>query len=180
MTVIETERLLLRRLDRGDADFLLALMNEPAYLRNIGDRGVRTREDAERYIEDAVVASYERHGYGMYLVALRASGRAVGIAGLVNRPALPGVDVGFAMAGPHRRAGYASEAAAAVLRHAVADLGLNRVYGVVAPGNAASIRVLEKLGLHYERRISLTADDEPVLLYVLDLGAASTAPDRAG
>jgi RimJ/RimL family protein N-acetyltransferase len=180
MIVIETERLLLRRLDRGDADFLLALMNEPAYLKNIGDRGVRTREDAERYIEDAVVASYESHGYGMYLVALRANGRAVGIAGLVNRPALPGVDVGFAIAGAHRRAGYASEAAAAVLRHAVVDLGLRRVSGVVAPDNAASIRVLEKLGLRYERRVRLVADEEPVLLYGRELGAASEGPDRSG
>ena len=176
--IIETARLRLRRLDIGDADFLLALMNDPAYLEHIGDRGLRTRDRAEAYISDVVAASYVRHGYGMYMAQLRDGGLRVGIAGLVNRPVLPDVDVGFAIARAHWGRGYAGEAAGGVLAHAARDLGLQRVVGVVAPANAASIRVLEKLGLSYEGRVRLSPDDAALLLYARDLrdlltGAAS-------
>jgi ribosomal-protein-alanine N-acetyltransferase len=169
MAVIETSRLQMRRLDAGDADFLVALMNDPAYIEHIGDRGLRTPAQAEAYIRDVVLPSYRRHGYGMYLLTLKEGGPRIGIAGLVNRPNLTDVDVGFAVARAHWGHGYASEAAAAVLVHAARDFGLQRVVGVVAPGNAASIRVLEKIGLSYEGQVCLTPGEPPILLYGRDL-----------
>lgn len=183
MTVIETRRLRLRYLDAGDADFMLALMNDPAYHENIGDRGLRTSSQAAAYITDVVAGSYEQFGYGMYLALLKDGAQPVGIAGLVNRPTLAGVDIGFAIAREYWGAGLASEAAAAVLDHAARDIGLARVVGVVSPHNAASIRVLEKLGLRYEGLVRLTPEDEPIRLYGRDLGAlqgSNPTPADAG
>jgi len=178
MTVIQTSRLQMRRIEATDADFLVALMNDPAYIEHIGDRGLRTPAEARAYIGDVVLPSYRRHGYGMYLLTLNEDGPRVGIAGLVNRPNLADVDVGFAVARAHWGYGYASEAAAAVLVHAARDFGLKRVVGVVAPGNAASIRVLEKIGLSYEGRVRLTPREPPILLYATDLSeqAAGLSP----
>ena len=169
MNIVQTARLRLRRLEAGDADFLVALMTDPDYLTHIGDRGLRTRAQAEAYISDVIGASYARHGYGMYLVHLRGSGLPVGIAGLVNRAGLNDVDIGFAVARCFRGDGYATEAAAGVLEHAVRDFALERIAGIVSPANAGSIRVLEKLGLRYEGRVRLAPGEAPVLLYARDL-----------
>jgi RimJ/RimL family protein N-acetyltransferase len=166
---LTSRRLVLRSLAAGDAPFLLQLMNDPDYYAHIGDRGLRSIEDAADYVERVVAASYRQHGYGMYLALRHSDGCPVGIAGLVNRPTLEDVDIGFAMAPAHRGAGFASEAGAAVVLHAARDLGLERLVGIVSPGNAASIRVLEKLGLRFEARIRLTPDEEPVRLYARDL-----------
>ena len=167
--LLTSARLTLRRLEAGDAPFLLALMNDPDYHANIGDRGLRSVEDAADYIERVVADSYREHGYGMYLVLRRRDDCPVGIAGLVNRPTLEDVDIGFAMAREHRGSGYASEAGTAVVLHAARDLGIQRLVGIVSPGNEASIRVLEKLGLRFEARIRLTPDEDPVRLHARDL-----------
>jgi RimJ/RimL family protein N-acetyltransferase len=174
--ILRTARLRLRRLCAGDAPFLLTLMNDPDYHAQIGDRGLRTEADARAYIEDVIAASYGTHGFGMYLVEACATGAPVGIAGLVNRPALQDVDIGFAIAAAHRGAGYATESAEAVLVHAARDFGLDRIVGVVSPGNAASIRVLEKLGLRYEGRVRLASEEAPIRLYARDLRAGPEGP----
>jgi RimJ/RimL family protein N-acetyltransferase len=167
--LLTSARLMLRQLEAGDAPFLLALMNDTDYHANIGDRGLRSVADAGAYICRVVADSYRQHGYGMYLVLRRSDGCPVGIAGLVNRPTLEDVDIGFAVARDHRGEGYASEAGAVVVRHAARDLGLRRLVGIVSPGNEASIRVLQKLGLRFEARVRLTPDEAPLRLYARDL-----------
>ena len=167
--MLPSPRLVLRQLESMDAPFLLELMNDPDYHAHIGDRGLRSVKDAADYIERVVAASYRQHGYGMYLALRRSDDRPVGIAGLVNRPTLQDVDIGFAIAREHRGAGFASEAGAAVVLHADRDLGLRRLVGIVSPGNEASIRVLERLGLRFEARLRLTPDEDPVRLYARDL-----------
>jgi RimJ/RimL family protein N-acetyltransferase len=162
---LETARLTLRRLDFGDAAFLVGLLNQPSFLANIGDRGVRNVEDAHRYLREGPMAMYEKHGFGLWHVARRADGVAMGMCGLLRRDFLPDVDLGYAFLPEHWGQGYAFEAADATLRHAATKFGLSRVIGVVSENNTASIRVLEKLGMSFERMVSMRPDEPDVRLY---------------
>lgn len=130
----------------ADAAFFLKLLNDPAWLENIGDRGVRSREDAARYIRDTIRAPYEALGYGMYVVQLKATASAIGICGLVKRDFLPAPDLGFALLPDFRAQGYALEAARAVMSHAQGELGIEHLYAIITRGNHRSVRVLERLG----------------------------------
>ncbi len=155
MRILETERLVLRQLTLEDAPFILELLNEPAFLRFIGDKQVRTLADAENYIRTGPMASYAQHGFGLWLATLKADGTPVGICGLIKRPVLDDVDVGFALLARHGGHGYATEAAAATLHHGRTAFGLKRIVAITAPDNAASGRVLEKVGLRFERMLTL-------------------------
>jgi RimJ/RimL family protein N-acetyltransferase len=154
-TVIECERLSLRELGLHDAPFMLHLLNQPSFLRFIGDKGVRTLADARGYISEGPMDSYRRFGFGLYLASLRESGSAIGICGLVKRDTLADVDVGFAFLPQHWSKGYAAESAAAVLAYGRHTLGLRRIVAITAPDNYGSIAVLEKVGLRPERKIRL-------------------------
>ncbi len=165
MIVIETERLTLRQLNAADAPFMLDLLNQPSFIENIGDRGVRTLEDARAYILNGAVASYERHGFGLYLVVLKDTGEAAGICGLVKRDGLDDVDIGFAFLPQHWRKGYAVESAAAVKGYATTAVGLARLVAITSPENWASIRVLEKIGLAFEKTIRLSPTGEDLKLF---------------
>ena len=158
--LITTPRLALRELAADDAAFILELLNEPSFLQNIGDRGVRTLDDARAYIESGPRASYARHGFGLYAVALRETGETAGICGLLKRDALEDPDVGFAFLPRFWSKGYAFESAAAVLQHARTVLGLKRILAITSPGNTASIELLGKLGFRFERAQSMAAGDE--------------------
>lgn len=168
MNVLETERLNLRRLTGDDAEFILELLNDPAFITNIGDRGVRTVADARRYISERFVASYEQHGFGLYLVELKETGAPAGICGLVKRDTLADVDIGFAFVPRYRSKGYALESAAAVKAYAFEVLGLKRLVAIVNPANAGSIKVLEKIGLAYERMLRLSDDAPEIRLHTLE------------
>jgi RimJ/RimL family protein N-acetyltransferase len=165
MNVLETERLILRHQTVDDAEFVFTLVNDPSWLRFIGDRGVRTLEDARDYIRKGAMDSYARHGFGLYLTALKDSGTPIGICGLVKRETLIDVDIGFAFLPQFAGKGYAFESASAVMTHAKNDIGLKRVVAITSPGNHGSIRVLEKLGLRFERMIRPVADKDEVTLY---------------
>lgn len=160
MIVLETERLVLRRLSTHDAEFILGLLNEPSFLRYIGDRGVRTIEDARAYIAKGPIDSYDRHGFGLFLVSRKEDGAPIGMCGLLRRDALPDVDVGFAFRPAFWGQGYAFESAAAVLSYGREVLGLGRIVAITSPENEGSIRVLTKLGMRFEGMIRL-ADSEP-------------------
>jgi RimJ/RimL family protein N-acetyltransferase len=170
MIVLETERLILRRLSTDDAQFVLELLNEPSFLRYIGDRGVRNLEQAVQYILDRLVASYERNGFGLYLVELKESGIPIGISGLVKRDSLPDADIGFAFLPAYWSKGYAIESAAAVMNHAREDLGLTRIVAITSPDNEASEKLLGKIGLRFERLIKLSEDAEEVKLFTPESG----------
>jgi len=153
--ILETERLLLRRLTRTDAAFILELLNEPAFLENIGDRGARTLADARRYIAKGPVASYRKFGFGLYLVELKDSRAPIGICGLLKRESLDDVDIGFAFLQKYWSQGYARESAAAVMHYGWTKLRLKRIVAITKPTNQASIALLEKLGLRFEKIIAL-------------------------
>lgn len=172
MRLMETGRLALRRVTTDDAPFVLGLLNEPSFIRNIGDRGVRTIDDARRYIEERLIASYRDHGYGLYLVERAGDGAALGLCGLVRRPFLEDPDIGFAFLPAFWSQGYALESARAVMRHARRSLGLERVVAIVSPGNEPSIRLLRKLGLEFERMIRTPAPGDTVALYGPEGGGA--------
>jgi [ribosomal protein S5]-alanine N-acetyltransferase len=168
MQVLETARLRLRRLSGADAPFMLQLLNDPSFIRNIGDRGVRDVEGARGYLMAGAIASHEKHGYGLDLVELKSSGEAAGICGLVRRDYLGDPDIGFAFLPQFTGLGYAVESAAAAPARARGALALPRVLAIVSPGNERSIRVLTKIGLRYERMITPPGEGQAILLFTSD------------
>ncbi|HZS08031.1 MAG TPA: GNAT family N-acetyltransferase [Blastocatellia bacterium] len=170
----ETDRLRLRRLSVDDADFILRLLNEPSFLEYIGDKGVRTMDDARSYILNGPVASYEKHGFGLWLVELKESGASAGLCGLLKRDVLEDVDLGYAFLPEFWSRGYALEAASAVLSWARGTLGLRRVVAVTNVDNQSSIRLLEKIGFEYERMVRLSDGAPEVKLFASDY-----KPERA-
>jgi RimJ/RimL family protein N-acetyltransferase len=140
-------------------------VNDPAWLEHIGDRNVRTLEDARAYLRRGAMNMYERFGFGMYVMVLRDTGEAVGTCGLIRREGLEDVDIGFAMLPMHRRKGLALEATRAVLRYATVSLGMDRVVAIVSEANHRSIRILEAIGMRFERKVRIPGDDEEVPLY---------------
>ena len=165
MIVLETERLRLRWLTADDAAFIFELVNDPTWIKFIGDRNVKTLDAARAYITDKYVADYVGHGFGLNLVELKESGTPVGICGLIKREGLEDVDVGFAFLPRYAGFGYATESAAAALEHGHRVLGIRRIIAITVPYNVRSIRVLEKVGLRFEKIIRMAGDDEDLALY---------------
>ena len=167
MRVLETERLVLRRLTLEDAEFILRLVNEPAWLRYIGDKHVRNLEDARNYLRTGPLDMYQRYGYGMFLVELKDSGVAVGSCGLLKRDTLPDPDIGYAFLPEHWGKGYALEAASAVLKYGHREHRLPRILAITSPDNERSIKVLHSCGMHFKRMIEMAEQDE-VKLFALE------------
>lgn len=167
MIVVTTERLALREMTTADAPFVVELLTDPAFLKYIGDRGVRTLDDARRYIEAGPRAMYARLGFGLWIVETRDGAVPTGICGLLERDSLPAPDVGYAFLPAYRGLGYAAEAARACCEFGFREQGLARVLAIVSPGNAASTRVLEKIGFRLEGRRRLTPADPEVDVYEL-------------
>ncbi|MDH4261038.1 MAG: GNAT family N-acetyltransferase [Gammaproteobacteria bacterium] len=153
VTGLETARLVLSPLSEHDAQFMLGVLNEPSFLRFIGDRGVRTPEDARRYIQDGPMASYARYGYGLLRVALKADATPIGICGVLKRDGLPEPDLGFSLLPAYWSRGYAHEAASAVMQQARGSLGLGRILAITSVDNESSIKLLGKLSFRFERMI---------------------------
>ena len=169
MIVLETERLRLRRLHAGDAPFILEFLNDPAWLEHIGDKGVRTLDDARKYIETGPMAMYARMGFGLYLVELKPDAEPVGLCGVLKRDSLEHADLGFAFLPRFRGQGLAFEAASRTLIHARTDLGLSRVVAITSQGNVASGRLLAKLGFRFERDVCLAPGDVVLKLFRAEL-----------
>ena len=159
MSRVETGRLVLREFTDDDAAFVLRLLNEPSFLRYIGDRGVRSLEDARRYIADGPVAGYARHGHGLMCVDRKSDGATIGMCGVLRRDSLPDPDLGFSFLPEHWSAGYALESAQAAIAHARGTLGLGRIVAITTLDNAPSMRLLEKLGFRFERIIRMGNED---------------------
>jgi [ribosomal protein S5]-alanine N-acetyltransferase len=168
LIVLTTSRLVLRQLTEDDAPFILELVNDPAWLRYIGDRGVRNVADAQAYIRNGPVASYARNGFGLWLVARTGDNQPLGICGLIRRETLPDVDLGFAFLPQFTGRGFAREAATATLAHGRTKLGLRRIVAVCSPDNTRSIHLLEFLGLRFEKTIHLTPEAPEVKLFAVE------------
>jgi RimJ/RimL family protein N-acetyltransferase len=165
MKVLETERLVLRWLTPDDAAFMLELVTDPTWIEFIGDRGLKTVEGARAYIVEKYLPNYERDGSGLYCVALKDSGAPIGICGVIKREGLEDFDIGFAFLPRYVGFGYASESAAAALAHGRGTLGLRRIVAITTPNNRRSIRVLETIGLRFERLLRLPGDPDELALY---------------
>ena len=168
MTVLETERLSLRQFTVNDTPFILTLLNEPSFIRYIGDRQVRNLEDARKYILNGPVASYEKHGFGLLLVEFKETHTPIGMCGLLKRDELPDADIGFAFLPSYWNKGFAFEAAAAVLQDAHERLRLERILAITSLDNEASIKLLQRLGFSFEGIVRLSKDGEQVKLFARD------------
>lgn len=169
MIVFETERLRLRHLTGDDAEFILRLLNEPSFIKNIGDRNVRTLVEAQAFTLNNYIASYQKHGFGLYLIELKQSGSAIGICGLVKRDALEHADIGYALLPEFAGQGYALEAAQSTVLYAHQTLGINRLFAVVNSDNLSSIRLLDKLGFKFEKMIRLVENELEIKLFALNI-----------
>lgn len=167
---LETDRLVLRRVTLDDADLMLAVWNDPGFIRNVGDRGVRTLEQARDAMRAGALKLYADFGYGPYAVTMKSDGERIGICGLFRRENLEDPDIGFAILPDYRGRGLAAEAAFAVRDHALEDLGLETLNAIVSPDNAPSIALIEKLGLTFDGMITMPGDDEAIRLYRLKPG----------
>ena len=167
MYVLQTERLALREMVPSDAPFIVEMLTNPAFLANIGDRGVHDLDAAAAYI-GKWRAVYERDGFGLWLSELRETGEPIGQCGLVRRDTLPGPDIGYALLPRYWSKGYAVEACTAVRDYAMQHLGLGELLAIVSPGNAASVKVLERIGLQFRRNVQLGDDSKDLLLYSLN------------
>lgn len=168
--MLSTARLTLRPFTLADAGFMLRLLNEPSWLRYIGDRGVHTLAEAERYLEEGPLASYAQHGFGFEAVVLQETGETIGLCGLAQRAYLDAPDIGFAFLPEHAGRGLAFEAASAVMAHARGVLGLRRILATTRDYNQASQKLLSKLGLQFERRIRSADGSRELLLYAWQEG----------
>ncbi|AZU60229.1 GNAT family N-acetyltransferase [Neobacillus mesonae] len=168
MKILETERLILRLQTNDDADFILELLNDPSWLQYIGDRGIRTLEDARAYILNGPIRMYEQFGFCLYLVERKEDHIPIGICGLIKRDSLEDVDIGFAFLPKYWGNGYAYEAASAVMEYGKDALGLNRIVAITTQDNHASAKLLEKVGLQFERLIQLPNDSEELRLFAFN------------
>jgi len=168
LKILETKRLLLRQLTTDDSEFILELLNEPSFIQNIGDRGVRTPIEASSYILNGPAASYAKNGFGLYLVVLKETNEPIGMCGLIKRNGLDDVDIGYAFLPKFWSKGYAVESALAVKIYAKDVIGLNRIVAITDPANEGSIRVLEKIGLRFEKMVRLSEDDIELKLFAVD------------
>lgn len=163
MTLIETNRLIISHLSVDDAAFIMKLVNTPGWLQYIGDRNVKSLDDGRRYLQQGPFKSYAQWGFGLLRVTLKNTGTAIGICGLIKRDGLEDVDIGFALLPAYSGKGYAYEAAAAVLDYARHQLGIHRIVAITLVDNASSLKLLQKLGLRFERMIRLGNDDLALL-----------------
>ncbi|MFC0134486.1 GNAT family N-acetyltransferase [Massilia eurypsychrophila] len=169
--ILDTERLRLRTLDPDDAAVYLKVVNVPAFIEYIGDRGIRTIDAARKAIAEGPVAMQHALGHSLYLVERKEDGAAIGMCGLIKRESLPDVDIGYAFLPEYGGKGYATEAAAGVLAYA-ASIGLRRLLAITSPGNDASNAVLKKIGMRFDKMVYLSPDDPGTLLYCCDFTLA--------
>jgi len=170
MIILATERLFLREFNTGDAGFILELLNNPSWIKYIGDKNILDTNDALNYINNGPLKSYQTHGFGLYLVALKATEKPIGMCGLIKRDGLEDVDIGFALMPEYAGNGYAYEIASATLDHAKNKLGIEKVVAITSHDNENSIKLLNKLGLYFKKITRLHAEAEALMLFEAENG----------
>ncbi len=177
MPALTTARLTLTPMSIDDAPFMLALLNDSSWLRFIGDRGIRTLDQARMYIENGSVQSFAQRGFGSFLVRVEATGTPIGTCGFYQRDTLPAADIGFAFLPQYTGQGYALEATTELMKHGRTALGFDHILAITSPDNTASIKLLTNLGLRFDRIIRLTADAGEVRLFTTEPGT-NNLPSR--
>jgi RimJ/RimL family protein N-acetyltransferase len=163
--ILETERTILREIVEDDAEFILDLLNQPSFIKYIGDRNVRSIEEARKFIENRFRQSYREHGFGLYAVEIKETNAPIGICGFVRRESLPDADIGFAFLPQYEKKGYAFESADAVMKYGREVLGLKRVLAITSQNNENSGKLLAKINFKFERLIELPHDAEELKLF---------------
>ena len=163
--MLETARLALRNLTLDDAELMLAVWNDPAFVRYVGDRGIRTTDDARVAMKSGALQLYEKHSFGPYRVALKDLDRPIGICGLFQRDEFEIPDLGYATLPEFCGNGYAFEAATAVIDYVRSELAIAELLAIISPQNDASVGLIRKLGFEFERMHTMQGDDEAVQIY---------------
>ena len=169
MIVAQTERLLISKFTVNDAAFFLELANTPSWIQYIGDRNLKTVEDAEKYLKDGTLKSYLEHGFGFYKLEIKETKEPIGTCGLVKRAELENVDIGFALLPKYEGRGFGFESAEAVLKLAKDTFCLESVLAITLPNNKNSIKLIEKLGMSFEKMVKPFEDDEELMLFAKTL-----------
>ena len=165
MTIIETERLLLQQVTLKDTAFIYELLNSSGWIEFIGDRGVHSLADAAQYIKKSFLDSYEKNGFGLYKMVVKTSNESIGLCGLVNRPSLEDIDIGFALLASHFKKGYAYEAAQATMDYATKKLGLTKIVAITTKENHASQKLLKKIGFGQVDVIQMEGEELLLMSY---------------
>lgn len=163
--ILETERLILRQFNLNDTDFILKLVNSPSWLRFIGDRNIKTTEDATNYLINGPIKSYQTNGFGLSLVALKGNEVSIGMCGIIKRDNLENVDIGFAFLDEYTGKGYAFEIASATINYAKEVLKLETILAITDPENVNSIKLLNKIGLRFDKIIQFPEKNEELMLF---------------
>lgn len=171
--ILHTDRLTLRNFTEDDAAFMLTLFNDAAFVRFIGDKGVRTEEEARAYLANYYIASYSANGFGPYLVTLKETGEPIGMCGLLKRAWLADPDIGYAFMEPWRGRGYAGEATRAIVKYAGEAFGLKRLVAIIDLENSDSVKLINNAGFAFESMVREAADKKELGLYALDTAVAS-------
>jgi RimJ/RimL family protein N-acetyltransferase len=161
--ILETERVRLREFTLSDTDFVLQLVNTPSWIEFIGDREIHTQEAALKYIEESLMLSYQKNGFGLWLMELKKTSKSIGMCGLVNRDTIEDIDIGFALLPDFGRKRYTFEAAKATLIYAKETLKIDKIVAITDTKNVASIGLLNKIGLQFEKEIQLSENDTVLL-----------------
>lgn len=164
MKIFETERLILKPADTGDLDFFLKLYNMPSFIKNIGDRKLKTKEDAETYITKRFLPQFQKLGFGNYVVILKEDGSKIGAVGIFERDGLDVLDIGFSFFEKYGGKGYAYESASRLKDAAALDFGVKKLSAITTTDNFSSQKLIEKLGLKFQKMVRIP-DDEKELRY---------------
>ena len=168
MKTYETERLILKPTDKEDGEFIFKIMNTPKYYKYIGDRNIRTLEDAENYITQKMMPQYEKMGFGNFTVTLKSDGSKIGFCGIYVRPSLETPDIGFAFFEEYEGKGYAYEASSLLKQLAKDEFGLKKLSGITVEYNHSSRKLLEKLGLKFQKKFFMEGDPEELIYYEIE------------
>lgn len=168
LNIIETDRLILCQFSGDDSEFILELLNTPGWIQFIGDKGIRTLDDAKNYIVNGPMKSYERFGFGLYLTKLKNEDTPIGMCGLIKRDNLDDVDIGFSFLPEYTGKGYALESASATLSYGKISLGLKRIVAITNQDNYKSIKLLDKLGFQFEKKLTLTDVKDELMLFAIE------------
>lgn len=163
--IFGTARLELHKLTPADVDFIFELLNTPTWIKHIGDRGIKSLEHAADYIITGPMASYNKHGFGLWLMKLKTTQNPIGLCGLIKRDYLDDPDIGFALLPEYTGKGYATEAARGVMHLAFQELNLTKLLAFTSSDNQLSIAVIQKLGMKYMDMISIPNDPEKLMLF---------------
>lgn len=165
MPLLTTERLVIKKITLEDASFILELMNDKDWILNIGDRNVKTVDEAKAYIELTFLKTYQESKFGFYGVSLKTTGKMIGTVGLIDRDGLDNVDIGYGLLPAYRGKGYAFEAAEAMHSYGHNTLLLDKIVAIVNPGNLDSIKLIQKLGLSFEKMVRLPDEEKDIKLF---------------